>query len=174
MQSSDASHAVRAGHSPNWDRPLRTADDRRCPLGHPPDWPLETQISFNSRPITPRTVASGHQRFGHLPSSHRCRSWPLLSPLAGPPNGGWGGRPRSWGRAVGERGWASLADRLCDLLQLCLGLLGRGGGGQGAVEGGGQGLGDGQGGKLGADQPVPGPGRRPSGSPAAGHAAPGR
>jgi Lrp/AsnC ligand binding domain len=34
--SSDAGHAVRAGHSPNWERPLWTADDRRCPLGHPP------------------------------------------------------------------------------------------------------------------------------------------
>src|SRR5215213_9259381 len=53
----------------------------------------------------------------------------------------------------GTRGAAVLVDRLCDLLQVGLGLLGRGSRGQGAVEGGGQGLGDGQLGQLGADQP---------------------
>ena len=46
------------------------------------------------------------------------------------------------------------ADRLFDRLEVGLGLLGRGGGGQGAIEGADQGLGDGQGDKLGADQPA--------------------
>ena len=47
-----------------------------------------------------------------------------------------------------------LADRLLDGLEVGLGLLGRGGRGQGAGEGGGQGLGNGQAGQLGADQPT--------------------
>src|SRR4029453_11645427 len=41
------------------------------------------------------------------------------------------------------RGSAALVDRLCDLFQVGLGLLGRRGRGQSAVEGGGQGLGNG-------------------------------
>src|SRR5215211_6090712 len=51
------------------------------------------------------------------------------------------------------RSSAALVDRLGDLLQVGLGLLGRRGRGQGAVEGGGQVLGDGQLGQLGPDQP---------------------
>ena len=43
----------------------------------------------------------------------------------------------------------TLVDRLCDCLQVGLGLLGCGGRVQGAVEGGGQGLGDAQLGKRG-------------------------
>src|SRR5215217_8522640 len=46
------------------------------------------------------------------------------------------------------RGSGPLVDRLCDCLEVGLGLLGRGGRAHGAVEGGGQGLGNGQGGKL--------------------------
>jgi hypothetical protein len=45
-----------------------------------------------------------------------------------------------------------LVDRLGDRLEVGLGLLGRGGRRQGAVEDGGQGLGDGQLSQLGADQ----------------------
>jgi hypothetical protein len=52
------------------------------------------------------------------------------------------------------RARTALVDGLLDGLEVGLGLLGRGGRGQGAGQGGGQGLGDGQAGKLGADQPA--------------------
>src|SRR5215218_1156773 len=86
--------------------------------------PVEPQISFNWRPITSRTVASGSPAIGPSPLlAHRCRSWPVLDPAsAGPPDGGWAGYRDRRGQ---RRDGASLVDRLGDCLQVGLGLLGR-------------------------------------------------
>src|SRR4029453_4639939 len=124
---------------------------------HPPDSPVEPQISFNSHAITPRTVASGSPAIRPSP-------FPFLSPLpimaaAGPT---LPVRLMAGGRNTAIMGsttrWGLLVDRLLDGLEVGLGLFGRGGCGQGAVEGGGQGLGNRQGGPRGADPAAPPPG----------------
>src|SRR5688500_13435195 len=103
----------------------------------------EPQISFNSRPSLQEPWPPGHQRFSHLltPLPIMAAAEPALPVrlmVAGRDTAIMGSATR----------WGLLVDRLCDCLEVGLGLLGRGGRGQGAVEGGGQGLGNGQGGQL--------------------------
>jgi hypothetical protein len=97
---------------PNWERPLWTADDRCYPLGHPPGI-LQGRRHDHLRAGANRVTT------GQDPDPPRVLRWAVRL----------------------TRGSAALVDRLCDCLEVGLGLLGRGGRGQGAVEGGGRALG---------------------------------
>jgi hypothetical protein len=76
-RSSDAGHTVCAGHTRDWDRLPWTADDRCCPLGHPPGVLQVAVMSTSLSGVPGGCVQAAAARW----PAHRCRDSDRGCPL---------------------------------------------------------------------------------------------